>query len=69
MIWIGTGTTHPDAVDVTVDDIDGYADALAELRSELVRNHDRTMPATRAPNSYRQVTFSLAFETWQTKFE
>ena len=69
MVRIGTGTTHPDAVDVAVHDVDGYADALPEQGSELIGNHDRTMPATRAPNSYGQVTFSLAFETWQTKFE
>ena len=69
MVRIGTWTTHSDAVDVAVYDVDGYADALTEQGPELVRNHDRTMPATRAPDGDGQVTFPLAFETRQTKFE
>src|SRR3954447_25151954 len=64
MIRIGAGARHPDAIDIAMYDVDRNAVAFAEKRRELIRDHHGTMPAPRAPNSYRQVTFSFAFETW-----
>jgi hypothetical protein len=69
MIGICARTRHPNAIDIAVHDVDRNAVAFAEKGAELVGDHHRTMPATGAPDGDGEVTFSLAFETWQTKFE
>src|SRR6187431_2709401 len=69
MIGIGARTRHPNAIDVAVHDVDRNAVALAQLRDEFIGNNQRTMPATGAADGDGEVTFSFAFETWQTKFQ
>jgi hypothetical protein len=52
-----------------MNDVYGEAGSLPQALGQLLRHHDRAMPAAGAANANRQVAFAFALEARQAKFE